>query len=222
MARYLITPVEVIAKAHVDNNMDPKVFTSHIQIAICKLGDVDGCLGHDYVASLFADARDFVDYETAAIYSAGDVVVYGGKYYTAINNGTTGIIPTNTGSWTLVDKFQTPANQLLWDTFLWQILALMVQHTSLFTNSIRTTSQGEMKNNTGNSAGADFKDVKAKKDEIADNIRVLEKAMLVYMQQHKDEYPLWAASRCNDTKCDKRPSMGVFLKRSKKRNSCDC
>lgn len=219
----LIAPVEVLAKAHVDDNMDPKGFCTHIDIAEAKLSDNDGCFGTESYDALVADLIPFVDYESTVVYALDDVVIYNGKYYKNILVSAAGTLPTVTATWQVVSKFTTADNQTLWDKHLWKILALMVQHTSTFTNSIRTTSAGEMKNNTNNSVGADFKDVKAKKDELMDNIRVLEKSMDAYLVKNKDKYPLYGGNKCAEAKCDKRPSLGVYLLRSKNRDeSCQC
>ncbi len=211
----LITPVEVIAKAHVDHNMDPKVFCSHIVVAETKLSDADAAFGTELYDEIVADLISFTDYDSTSVYDTDDKVLFQGKYFKALADGTTNILPTVGASWAVVDKFTTAKYQTLWDKHLWMILALMVQHTSTFTNSVRTTAQGEVVNSTNNSEGASFNSVKAKKEELSDNIRILEKGMDAFLIKNKTDYPLYKGNKDCGAKRDSRPSLGVYLKRIK-------
>lgn len=214
----LISPNEVIRKAHVDHNFDPNLICSHITKAEYRfLEDDKGCFGSDFYAALLADAVDFVDYDSTVTYAINTIVIYDGKYYKCLANGTINIVPTNTGSWVKVNKFATAAYQTLWEDFLWEYLSIAVQHTSTFKSAYRSTNQGIMRNETQSSKPAEFAGVKALKDELLDDVRVLEARMDKFLRANATDYPLYKGNleSCGDNSCKKSSSssIGLYLKK---------
>ena len=189
MSRTLISPVEVVAKGHFEHNYDSKILCSHISIAEEKfLRSEDSCFGEKMYQQLLNDMVLYQDYDLGVHYSVGDNVIFDGVLYTNILSSI-GILPVDSSAWSVLNKFETPIHQILWDEYLWHYLALAVQHTATFKTAYRSSSKGIVRLEADFVKAAEYAGVKALKEELLDNMVVLKSAMHRFLIENKAYFP---------------------------------
>ncbi len=210
MITTLITPTEVIAKGKFDQNFDPNLIEPFISLAEYRyLSARESFIGKDFYEALKSDVIPYADYSVATTYNSGDTVIYEGKYYSCLINGTFSILPGSSTHWGQVAKFTTPDNQMLWELYLQEYIAIAVQHSSTYKNAFRSTSKGIMRNESEFSKPAEYGAVKALKDELMSDLMVLQDGMLSFLVANADKYPAFNNLPCPDKAQTK---MGLYLK----------
>lgn len=183
-AKVLITTDEVINQGPTDNNVDPRLLLSSIQVA--ELRFIKPALG----TSFYNYLRD----------TKNEVVDAGNKVALESATGKTLTI----GQIVNASEFLSIDEKELWNDFLWKVTAECVVYVATPVNYSRYTSQGEIMNNPKSialegsaSVSADLKDVKFKMDKLLmDRIDPLLAAMEEYICANKVKFPKY------DRKCD--------------------
>ncbi|MFA6060035.1 MAG: hypothetical protein WC756_17665 [Taibaiella sp.] len=186
----LITPQEVIKKTPGSQTLDVAKYMNAIEIAEERF--VRPALGSEFYDYLI-DAKNVV-------VTSGNIVVL-----QAVINGAYGVAETTPDSLLKVGdvvnayEFLLEADQKLWKTYLWKIVAECVHFVAIPENYAQFTSQGINKNNpiasiiensSNESVGISLSDAKWLMDKwLEDRINPMINAMHVWLCKYKDNYP---------------------------------
>jgi hypothetical protein len=197
----LITGSQVVKRGPVDKDFPIARVTPYIFSAEFRwLADAEfGMLGPEFYAALVADRRQFIQWESTVLFSAGDVVVYNGLLYEA-NIGSTGVAPPDATFWDEVSYFVTPAYQSLWDEHLEELIAFAVVHSSLYLNTFQITASGPTQKSSGDNKPASTDGVRLLKDSIKSEIDLMAKRMHQFLILDRTNYPLYIGFK-NETCC---------------------
>jgi hypothetical protein len=210
----LISPTEVIAKGHFGHNYDSLLLCSHIVIAEEKfLRSADACFGDKLYLQLLADTVSYTDFDATVSYAVGHCVIYEGRLYRCVV-AAAGSLPSDAAYWAGTYKFATPLFQLLWDSYLWQYLALGVQHASTFKSAYRSSSKGIVRLEAEHVRAAEYAGIKALKEELLDNMGVLKAAMHRFLAAHQSAFPSYVAvQECSSgNKPGTTAGIGLFVR----------
>lgn len=224
----LITAFEVIEFAPVAHNYDPRqvsLFVTDAELELCS----NCCFSENFYLDLIDKLKTAEEFNGCKSYLIGDVVVYGSKFYEAIQD-TTDEKPTNTAFWTVTEKFTLASYNELWKNHLAEFLSLSVIHASVISSAYKLETVGVMRNSTDFSDSAKDAGVMALKNDLQNRKEARFEAMHKYLTRVNEalgidnvtKYPLYPPNEvcCGDSLCDKRSKRDTvnipFVRRKKR------
>lgn len=209
----LITSDEVLAKAPVDNNADPRLLINTIEIAEER-----------FIVPILGDAL----YEDLC--ALKNVTVTANNKATLESKFPAGTTLKEGQIVNAIEEVSDEWYQKLWNRFLWKIVAECVAYSIIPSNAVRTTAKGEMQNNPAGPMGSQeaasvsLSYLKFKMDKVLqDRIDPLIASMEKWLCTNKTNFPKYDSTRCP---CDDQPRRkmtgfvhGVY---DDEDNNCSC
>ena len=178
------------------------------------------CFGWKFYEALLADRyvysfvagtgiRTVTHFAVGANYAVGVFVEAEGRIYECIANVTAAKSVNDATKWNRAAKFQTAANQFLWDRYLGRVICFTVMYGSVMYRAVRDTPQGVLRTyDEGTSKPATLPELMALKSESQTDVDTIIKLMDAYLVENKTSFPLYKSGidDCTDG-CGPKKSM---------------
>ena len=165
-------------------------------------------LGYDWYFDLKTDLTDFsasVPFVEGTSYSISNLVSWKNRYYSCILGTDGSQLPNNTTHFELASKFQTSANQTLYDEYLKYVLAWGVFHSSVVYEAIRTTQLGVQRygeNESFKNRPTTARELAAFKNEIGDDLNLMLQNMDRYLRDNSSTFPKYRGNQQSSESID--------------------
>lgn len=188
----LATPEEVSrSMATADSHIEATQF--RLVLPVMEQYLFDTTLGREWYDSLLSDLRDVsaaTRYSELVNYSIGDLVTYYESYYEAIaeNRAKT---PNLSAYWQRLTKFQTPANNIIFDGYLLPLIALAAASPTSAMTAIQNSNIGLVRRSSDNARPASMREIIAYRQDLEQLMRIALFNLHRYCKDNATLYPLY-------------------------------
>lgn len=180
----LLTNLEAISLANINKEFPLCDIQSIIQV---EINAFEGCFTLDFYNSLLADVTDYssvLAWVNTTAYNTGDLVLFMGRIYEALEDST-GKQPMTSTYWKLADKFDTTTLNNLWTTgLLGRWLSLQVIERTIPYMATQVTGKGLVKNFGNDYQAAGYKDVDSLQVRINQDVKECLKVVKLFIKNN--------------------------------------
>lgn len=211
MQQTLLQASEIIKFVSIASTFPPCDLKNIVKIEIKEFRDCLGSEFYKYLKSNLVDYSAAVNFESSTTYNEGDVVIYKGFLYKALE--ATNEIPVNCEKWVLAPKFNSDCLELLWCDYLGEYLSWCILKNRLPYIVIKIDGLGAQKNFSNNSKPADDKDIQHLARSIDRDISIAFENMDSFIKENPSCYLLYKGldeHACKKCGCVKKNHIAVY------------
>lgn len=188
----LTTPNEVARiTSALDSELSPALLDAVIPVYEEKIFNI--ALGFDWYESLLDDLTDVSSAAkwAAGTYQSGDIVEYYGNYFSA--NTDTSTVPGG-AAWDQLPKFQTEANQLVYDRYLLRLVSFYAAAPVAALAALKVAGTGTSRSEGETFRPAGFKEISSYQDHVARMVRDILFNLHLYLTRNSDNFALYVGN----------------------------